>query len=674
MYEIESVSISGKKYTKDEFTINSAKNHIEIFDNTRRESGITVFKVEEVKVNIDEKIYKVKENFDFTLKLHVRGSRPSVIIDDHIEDFDSHQIDLYVEDRSSTIDFENDGIFVEVYEDDLLVSKIPLQLYDNIVEINDLKIDNYYTFKVKAIFNLFDEDGIKEEILHEGNFKTKAPLKINVLEEDETFIEFDYENLYDVNILEIALFKDNNKISSISSNEYIFDGLTKGTDYELRIKYEYNSNGDKLIGTQVKDIKTFELVYTNLIRDGREVRHPNGTIVQIPTYKRRNEEVRGIWISTVSNIDIATMQGSNIQGYKDSITMMLDNIKEAKFNTVFFQIRPMNDAFYPSELAPWSRYVTGREGKDPGFDVLKFAIQEAHKRGLELHGWLNPYRVATSESMFDNLTSENFAKKNPDLVLKDSKGAHILDPGKLEVQTYIRDVIKEIINNYPNINGIHFDDYFYLSTFGENSQSPDYDTYVSNRTSSSQSIADFRRMSVTNMIEGIYDDVMNFNNKNNKMIKFGISPSGIWANKGTHPEGSDTRGYQHYSALYADTKHWIEEGIIHYIIPQIYWEFTMSVAPYAHLVDWWSDVVKGTDVDLMIGMGLYRYRDAPWPTLEIVDQLKYNQMHDEVKGAVFFTYQDIVRSNPEKLKIAMDHIKNNLWTKDAELPWDSNLE
>src|SRR5690625_1669653 len=269
MYEIESVSISGKKYTKDEFTINSAKNHIEIFDNTRRESGITVFKVEEVKVNIDEKIYKVKENFDFTLKLHVRGSRPSVIIDDHIEDFDSHQIDLYVEDRSSTIDFENDGIFVEVYEDDLLVSKIPLQLYDNIVEINDLKIDNYYTFKVKAIFNLFDEDGIKEEILHEGNFKTKAPLKINVLEK--------------------ALYKDNNKISSISSNEYIFDGLTKGTDYELRIKYEYNSNGDKLIGTQVKDIKTFELVYTNLIRDGREVRHPNGTIVQIPTYKRRKD-------------------------------------------------------------------------------------------------------------------------------------------------------------------------------------------------------------------------------------------------------------------------------------------------------------------------------------------------------------------------------------------------
>jgi len=487
-------------------------------------------------------------------------------------------------------------------------------------------------------------------------------------------IEFYIEKLFEVELISIALYEGENKIKDLTIEDVEITDLEEATNYEIVIDYSYFYQGETIYQNQLKETSTYQLVLEDVIRNGRVVKHPNGQPVQIPTYKRQSEEIRGVWVSTVSNIDLPKMQGNNIDAYKDTIRVMFDNIKAANLNAIFFQIRPMNDAFYPSELAPWSRYITGSEGKDPGFDLLEFIIEEAHSRGLELHGWLNPYRVATNQGMLSGMADNNFAKMHPELTLKDSNGAVILDPGKVEVQKYIRDVITEIITNYPTINGIHFDDYFYLSTFGENTNSPDYQTYLNNRLDSKQSIADFRRMSVTNMVEGIYNDVMEFNEENQTYIKFGISPSGVWANKGTHPAGSSTTGYQHYSQLYADTRLWIEKGIIHYIIPQIYWDFTLAAAPYGHLVDWWSDVVRGTDVVLIIGMGLYRYREYDaWYTYEIAEQLRYNQNHPEVKGVTFFTYQDIVSSN-QKTKEVMTFIKENYWDKEAVVPWQSNIK
>ena len=667
---IESVSINNISYNKSEFAIGSNKEIIILDFNTRNDFGIHLISLDHLEVVTEQGNKTLKIN-DVDLLLYVKARfEPVIYYEDEIPGFNEHQLSFDVVDRNNLINYQNDGALFYLYEEDVEVNVIKMDINLNIINLTNLKFEKEYTYKIIAKYDLYDGLGEITKTLHEGSFKTLPPFEVKTIGEEEKKINFKINMLVDVTLNSIEFYQGNLKIRNVDLLDTLIEGLEPDIVYTFRFDYTYELNGETINQKQSFDVKTYKLIMEDVIRNGRVVKHPNGTVVQIPTYKKKAEEVRGIWVSTVSNIDIPKIQGSNIEGYKDTIRLMLDNIENANFNTVFFQIRPMNDAFYPSQLAPWSRYITGTEGKNPGFDVLEFVIAEAHARGLELHGWLNPYRVATNQGMLSGMDNNNFAKKHPELLLTDSDGAVILDPGKPEVQTYIRAVINEIITNYPTINGVHFDDYFYLSTFGEDSSSPDYQTYLSYRLNSTQSMADFRRMSVTKMIRGIYEDVEAFNAQKSTHVKFGISPSGVWANKSAAtPDGSDTRGYQHYSALYADTKAWINEGIIHYIIPQIYWDFTLTAAPYGHLVDWWSNVVKNTDVVLLIGMGLYRYRESSWYTYEIAEQLRYNQNHDEVKGQVFFTYQDIVSTQYEQLKIVRDFIFSNYWTDKAITPW-----
>lgn len=672
-YPVKSLTLNNVIYLEKDFDESSTNQKIVIKKNTNNNTGHHVIKVTEVTVTINNANKKAMIG-NFSVNLYVKARFiPVVSVITEEAHFSDYFLTINIEDREGLINYSDGDASFVLYDGDEVIFEQVLKIDDNEIELEDLKIDYQYQFEVIASYTTHEEDKMIEEVLRQGNIKTLAPFKIEITEEKEQKIEFYIEKLFEVELISIALYEGENKIKDLTIEDVEITDLEEATNYEIVIDYSYFYQGETIYQKQLKETSTYQLVLEDVIRNGRVVKHPNGQPVQIPTYKRQSEEIRGVWVSTVSNIDLPKMQGNNIDAYKDTIRVMFDNIKAANLNAIFFQIRPMNDAFYPSELAPWSRYITGSEGKDPGFDLLEFIIEEAHSRGLELHGWLNPYRVATNQGMLSGMADNNFAKMHPELTLTDNNGAVILDPGKAEIQKYIRDVITEIITNYPTINGIHFDDYFYLSTFGENSSSPDYQTYLNNRLNSSQSIADFRRMSVTNMIEGIYNDVMEFNEENQTYIKFGISPSGVWANKGTHPAGSSTTGYQHYSQLYADTRLWIERGIIHYIIPQIYWDFTLAAAPYGHLVDWWSDVVRGTDVVLIIGMGLYRYRENAWYTYEIAEQLRYNQNHPEVKGVTFFTYQDIVSSN-QKTKEVMTFIKENYWDKEAVVPWQSNVK
>lgn len=380
-------------------------------------------------------------------------------------------------------------------------------------------------------------------------------------------------------------------------------------------------------------------------------------------------------MASVYNIDVPKKTGS-VQAYKDALTKRLDHIEQIGFNTIFFQVRPMNDAFYPSELAPWSRYITGVENGNPGFDVLRFVIDEAHKRNIELHAWLNPYRVATSVSQFNDLVPENFGKKRSDLVLN-INGAHILDPGQPEVQTYIRDVIGELMNNYKDIDGIHFDDYFYIQTIS----TEDNATYNQYKTAG-QSKDNFRRESVNKVIKGVYEDVEEFNSANNKTVKFGIAPTGIWENNGAH--GSKTAGQQHNKALYADSRRWVKEGWLHYIMPQLYWPFDKynqsgnPVAPFATLVDWWSDTVRGTGVDLIIGQGLYRYTSTvDWfhPD-ELGQQLRYIQTKPEIIGVSIYRYSSFLttpgsssETGRNMLANATKDLQENYWNEKVPTPW-----
>lgn len=677
--EVSSINISGKEYSTEDFSEESTKNKIIIDEYTGTEAGEFTLKINKLLVVENNKQVKVGE-FDFILNLFVKTNEvPNATLEYNSEEvsFTSYSSIISINDRSTLINYSNEDVYIELYENETLIEKKPLKQNDNNIEYNNLLIGTKYSYIVKAKFDLFGEEGLVEETLLEGNFTTKNPFQVKFSNIEELSVDLNYNQLYEVNLNKISLYKENTKIRELDLNAKTISGLEKGTEYNLVFNYEYDSKEGKIMNNQSEKFKTFELVMDPVIRNGRVVKDiDTGKDVKIPTYVKQEREVRGIWVSTVYNIDIPKMDGNNIEAYKKSLTDILDNIKKDNFNTIFFQIRPMNDALYESELAPWSRFVTGKEGVSPGFDLLQFVIEESHARGLELHGWLNPYRISPSSDMSD-MADNNFAKLNKELVIQsktsDGTVSKILNPGEKKVQEYVRDVILEIAEKYPKIDGFHFDDYFYLSNFGENKDSPDYETYLKNRVSQTQSIADFRRMSVTNLIRSIYEDLSVYNSENNTHVKFGISPSGVWNNRSAAtPDGSNTRGYQHYSQLYADTKLWIKEGYIDYIIPQLYFDFTNQAAQYSHLVNWWSDVVKDTEVDLIIGMGLYRANE--WYKLEIADQLRFNQLYPEVKGATFFTYRDIKETATGNFKTNMDYIRENFWTEAVKHPWESNIK
>lgn len=348
-------------------------------------------------------------------------------------------------------------------------------------------------------------------------------------------------------------------------------------------------------------------------------------------------EMRGVWVSSVYNLDYPSSPTTDPDKLKAEADEILDNCVKWGLNAVFLQVRPSGDALYKSDLFPWSKYLTGSVGTAPqdGFDPLEYWVEAAHKRGLELHAWINPYRITRSkDTEWNSLPSTHPAKMNPDWVVKYSDGNYYFNPGIPEVRDLVTRGAVEIVQNY-DVDGLHMDDYFYPGTdFNDAATYQKYGSSFSN-------IADFRRDSVNQLVAQLDTAVHNIDPD----IQFGISPSGIWANKSTDPRGSDTNGSEHYVSSYADSLYWIENGLVDYIIPQIYWEIGHKLADFATLADWWNDAVAGSDVHLYIGMGAYRCADNPtgvWTTTDpLFDSLAYLENKDNVGGCVFFRYGSI---------------------------------
>ncbi len=427
------------------------------------------------------------------------------------------------------------------------------------------------------------------------------------------------------------------------------------------------------------DIDVVE-TYPHVIRNNEILKHKNtGLPIELPNYKERTKEIRGVWVSTVANIDLN--QWVDDQQYKNEIISILNRVQSLNMNTIFFQIRSMNDAMYPSELAPYSRFIKGAQGEGLDWDILRFTIDEAHKRGLELHAWLNPYRIAnmpaetTHAEMLATLHADNFAKKNPHLVLKQTNApsggtaTFILDPGRPEVRQYLSDVIEEVLTNYPDVDGIHFDDYFYVTT------TEDAQTFINYNPTNISTLADWRRNNVDMMIKNVHGIVEDFNITNGKKVKFGVSPGGIWANKSTHPDGSNSTGWQSYSSLYADTRKWVKEEWLDYILPQLYWDFGAPSSAFEVLVDWWREVVSDVNVDLLVGLGFYRYTDnTPWTNEDIfVEQLRYISQYAEVAGHVTFSFRTFNRAIPQIVS-TIERLENYYWTKPVDFTWASDVE
>jgi len=358
------------------------------------------------------------------------------------------------------------------------------------------------------------------------------------------------------------------------------------------------------------------------------------------------KELRGVWVASVLNIDYPSAPTADPEILKAEALEILDDALNTGFNSVFLQIRPTSDAFYKSSFYPWSKYLTGIQGKAPedGFDPLDFWITEAHKRGIELHAWINPYRITKKTSSEANpaissLYPSHPARLHPDWVVKYSDNNLYFNPGIPEVQQFIVDSILEVVNNY-DVDGIHFDDYFYPGKDFDDAKT--FAIYGKNSTN----IGDWRRANITALVSEVSKSLKAIDRK----VRFGISPFGIWANKASNSLGTDTKGLESYYDHFADSRQWVKSGIIDYIIPQIYWNIGYSAADYSKLLDWWGTTVKNTPVDLYIGQAAYKAcnsstSSAWYGVSEIENQLLLNQKYPEVKGNVFYNYTSL-KNNP----------------------------
>ena len=345
------------------------------------------------------------------------------------------------------------------------------------------------------------------------------------------------------------------------------------------------------------------------------------------------QQMRGVWVSSVYNLDYPTKATTSADTLKAQADTILDNAVKTGLNTVFLQVRPTSDALYKSDIFPWSHWLTGKQGTAPSndFDPLAYWVAQAHKRGLELHAWINPYRV-TRDKNWDSLDPSNPAKQHEDWVVKYKDGNYYYNPALPEVRQLVVDGAKEIVQNY-DIDGIHLDDYFYPGAdFDDAAAYAQYGGDFDN-------ISDWRRDNVNQLVAALDKELHALKPD----LAFGISPAGVWANKSTDSRGSDTRGgNESYVNAYADSLAWIEAGTVDYIIPQIYWEIGHKAADFATLTDWWVKQTKNTDVKLYIGIAAYKCHDANPPTwttnTPILDSLDYLYNQPNVSGAVFFRY------------------------------------
>ncbi len=347
-------------------------------------------------------------------------------------------------------------------------------------------------------------------------------------------------------------------------------------------------------------------------------------------------EFRGVWIATVANIDWPTKGVWDAEKQKKDLIAILDQHQRQGLNAVMFQIRPAADALYANSNEPWSQWLTGEQGKGPNefYDPLKFAIEECHKRGMELHAWFNPYR-ATFDAV-SSIHSSHITKQKPEWFFSYG-GKKLFDPGIPEVRAYITQVILNVVKNY-DIDGVHFDDYFY--PYGIKGQIiNDAESFRNYNDQNFSSIADWRRDNVDKLIKMVSDSIKHYK----KYVKFGISPFGIWQNKRQSAEGSETNGGDSYHGLYADSRKWVKEGWVDYINPQIYWSFESVPAPYAKLVNWWSENSYGRH--LYIGHGAYRIndpKDFAWRNpKQIPNQIIYNRQNPRVQGSIYFSSKSL---------------------------------
>lgn len=370
----------------------------------------------------------------------------------------------------------------------------------------------------------------------------------------------------------------------------------------------------------------------------------------LPTQGKSNEPVRGVWLATVSRLDwppISSVNASRenrISQQQKALTDKLDKLKNMGINTVFFQVKPDATALWSSKILPWSDTLTGHIGEDPGYDPLQFILDEAHKRGMKVHAWFNPYRVSTNTKPSTVAELNKTLSNQPPSVfvlhrdwIRTANDRYVLDPGIPEARDWITSIVAEVVARYP-VDGVQFDDYFYSEAPGATlNDAQTFQKYGQGFASK----ADWRRHNTQLLIEQVSRSIKQLNPN----VEFGVSPAGVWRNRSHDPLGSETSGAAAYDEAFADTRLWVQKGLLDYIAPQVYWPFSRKAARYDVIAKWWADVVKPTHTRLYIGVALYKVGESTknepeWTVRggvpELKKQLDLNESQPNINGTILF--------------------------------------
>jgi len=372
-------------------------------------------------------------------------------------------------------------------------------------------------------------------------------------------------------------------------------------------------------------------------------------------------EFRAVWIATVVNIDWPSKRGLSNEEQKREFISLLDMHQKNGLNAIIMQVRPAGDALYPSTLEPWSEYLMGKQGLPPSpfYDPLSFMIAETHKRGMEFHAWINPYR-AVFDINKSSISPLHLTKTHPDwfITYGDKK---LFNPGLPEVWQHTNRVVRDLVTRY-DIDAIHLDDYFYPYKI-PGKEFNDEATYK--KLNRGLSKDDWRRSNCDTIIKQISQTIHSIK----PGVQLGISPFGVWRNKSKDPEGSMTKaGVTNYDDLYADIMLWMKKGWVDYVIPQMYWEHGHALADYDELVDWWNN--HSINRNLYIGHGIYRAGTTTnWKDKnEIPYQINKLRALPNTKGSAYFS-SNTFKNNPNGWN---DTLQNHFYAKPAlqpTMPW-----
>ncbi|VDH05930.1 glycoside hydrolase family 10 protein [Bergeyella zoohelcum] len=372
--------------------------------------------------------------------------------------------------------------------------------------------------------------------------------------------------------------------------------------------------------------------------------------VQLPTIKR---EFRAVWIASVANINWPSRGNFSTEGQKSEAIKLLNMLQKANFNAVIFQIRPSADALYKSNYEPWSYFLTGKTGKAPSpyYDPLEFWIEEAHKRGMEIHVWLNPYRAHHTAA--GAVTEESMVHKMGNKIVRLKNGMYWMDPADEAVQNHVSTVVKDIVKRY-NIDAIHIDDYFYpYKDYNGGADFPDHTSWTNyQKRGGTLSRPDWRRANINQFIKRLHTEIK----REKSFVKFGISPFGIW--KPGYPAG--IKGSSQYDELFADAKLWLNEGWCDYFSPQLYWK-DGGAQSFSELLKWWQQE-NYKQIHLWPGLNTVALKGVADRTEEISSQIELTRtIVPKSPGAIHYSMYGLLKSPAMLQKVAQKY-------SDAALP------